>query len=353
MKRIKKNKVTIKVLVELILLVVFIGLTVFLFVSGLKPKVESSIYYNEKGNTDYFVYLKQNDYFTENILPKGMQYIASLIDHINVKFDYSFDASNKFDYEYKYYVTAKLVATDRDDSTKLIYENEYILLDEMIEEAKDSSSFTISPVLSIDYNKYNDIMNAFKKDYALSMNSNLIVTLHIQVDGLYGSKKSQIHSEQIQQINIPLSEQTINVSFNANSIDNSNEIVNYSDSTTYRILYFVSAFASLVVAVINGLNIVNYFSSNTTKKSEYTKKINKIMKEYDRIIVNSQKVPDLSDLKIIDVTSFEEILDARETIQKPIIFVELSENKKAWFIIVGDKLAYRYQLTSNDIKNGE
>ena len=343
-----KRKNTLKIFFEIVALIVFIGLTVFLFVSALNPTVKDSLSYKETGDTDYFVYLKPNNYFKEEVLPKNMQYIASLIDHINLKFDYTFNTTKKFNYEYKYYVTAKVIATDRNDSSKVIFENEEILLNEITERIHGSNSFVVNPVLNIDYNRYNDIMNSFKTDYGLLMDSNLVITLHINLSGEFGKESHTFSTEQTQQVVIPLSEQTLNITFSSKKIDNTDKILVYSENKFIRFAYLVLSFLSLVVSVIFGLNLANEISKKLDKKSEYTKTINKIMKEYDRIIVNSNTIPDVSDLEVIDVTSFDEILDARESIQRPIVFTEISKGKKAWFIIIGDKVAYRYVLTSTN-----
>ena len=47
------------------------------------------INYNETGNVDYKVYLKQNDYFDSPYLDDGLSYVASLIDHVETDFTYS------------------------------------------------------------------------------------------------------------------------------------------------------------------------------------------------------------------------------------------------------------------------
>ena len=56
-------------------------------------------------------------------------------------------------------------------------------------------------------------------------------------------------------------------------------------------------------------------------KSLYDVTLSKILREYDRVIVNSKKIVDLNNEKeIIDVNSFTELLDVRDNLEKPIIF---------------------------------
>ena len=84
-----------------------------------------SIANNETGNVDYTVYLKDNDFYTNKFLQKGdgevNNYIASLIDTVNVNFSYSNTYSDVVDYEYEYDIDAKILVTDKYDGSKVLY----------------------------------------------------------------------------------------------------------------------------------------------------------------------------------------------------------------------------------------
>ena len=80
-------------------------------------------------------------------------------------------------------------------------------------------------------------------------------------------------------------------------------------------------------------------------KQEYIKKLEKILKEYDRAIVTVTKKPDTTKKSINNVPSFEELLDARENLEKPILFYQNRSGSKSTFIIINDKEAYVYTLS--------
>ena len=74
-------------------------------------------------------------------------------------------------------------------------------------EIKDKNTFTISENVKIDYDKYNQIINNFKKDYMLSVTSDLTVSLLIEVDGKYVPADKVFDIDADINLTIPLSEQ--------------------------------------------------------------------------------------------------------------------------------------------------
>mgnify|MGYP003303592573 CR=1 FL=1 len=73
---------------------------------------EIKAYYSETSNLDYKVYLKKNNFYSENYLGKDQMYIASLIDYINTDFDYTFRSDENIGLEYSYFVEAIIQVTD-------------------------------------------------------------------------------------------------------------------------------------------------------------------------------------------------------------------------------------------------
>ena len=86
------------------------------------------IQYKEKSNLDYKVYLLENDFYDKDYLGKDMLYVASLIDKIEIDFDYLFESDEKENLDFTYSVIGKLSITNS-NGTKSYYENSYTLLD--------------------------------------------------------------------------------------------------------------------------------------------------------------------------------------------------------------------------------
>ena len=87
----------------------------------------------------------------------------------------------------------------------------------------------------------------------------------------------------------------------------------------------------------------------TNSKSSYEQKLSQILRDYDRLIVIARNGYVSADEKqIVKVESFEELLDARETLQKPIIYYKVNDVKSEFMVEDDDKL-YKFVLKEADL----
>lgn len=339
-----------RIVLGLIAIIVVTVINALSFQGGVKLETINSIYYNEKSNLDYKVYLKENDYFDEEYLGKDRQYIASLIDHISADFSYDLSASSAFDYNYKYWVTATLRANEKGEDGKVVYEKDFSLIEPKNFEFKDSNNFGINENVAIDYAYFNDIMNSFKKDYALTLDSNLIVKLHVELLGAADNIKQDITSNQVMEVSIPLSEQTINISMDYKDINNYEVIEEISTTEIINKLLFAIFIITTILDIVLVVEFVRLLEKIRKTNSLYTKKLNRILKEYDRAIVKTKKMPEIDDLKMIEVDSFEELLDARENLEKPILFIDVQAEQKSCFLIINQREVFKFVLKASDLE---
>jgi hypothetical protein len=305
-------------------------------------------FYNETSNLDYSVCLKENEYF-EQCLGKDRQYVANIIDYVNAEFKYVLNSSDVFDYNYKYHITAKIVATEKGDSSKILYTNEEIILTEKSFNMQASNNLIIEEQIRIDYDKYNEIVKSFKKDYTLSLDSYLVVTLFVSFDGSYKEFEENISNNKNISLVIPLSEQTIDIEMDYENLNDSKLIKsNFKKSSEDFIIYVICALFALL-DIIFILGIMRLLNKITVTKTIYEKTIIKIMREYNQIIVETKNIPAHESARIIEVKSFEELLDAREMIGKPILYIKIN-NQKSWFMISNGDEMYKYVLKAVDLE---
>ncbi len=349
----RKLKSSVSIIISIFALIVFGFLAVFCFNRSYEGHIPKAIYYNETSDLDYKVYLKENDIFETEYLEKDMQYVASLIDHIDFLFNYNFNSSAAFDYNYKYYAVAKVVAYERSNPKKVLYTKEETILPEVSTNMVNSSLYSVNKLISIDYGKYNDLVGAFKKNYILSLDSTLTITFYVTLDGTYKEFSKPINKEQVMTVEIPLSEQTVDIKINYNKINNANIIEATSEKSEMNIMYFSLCIVYVILEIIIVVKLVRLFVKLNKQKTYYSKALNKIMKEYDSIIVKSKNIPSLKDYNIIEVESFEELLDAREGAEKSILHIELRPNLESLFVIINNQLAYIYILKEEQNNNEE
>lgn len=307
---------------------------------------KNQIQYQEIGKVDYKVYLKENQYYNEKFLPKGMKYIANLINTINVDFKYEMHATDNMDYRYKYKIQAKLVITDKNDNTKVLYEKPVVLLNETTKEVTDNH-FIIDEDIDIDYDEYNNYVNAFKRDYALTVDSNLIITLDIMTEGNSDKIDETLDTTQALKISIPMSEQTLDIALDAKELNHQGMISGSDEFVIENPLLLVAGVTlSLTSIMMFGIAIYLYLSMRKTKDIYHTM-VQKYLKEYDRVIVTS-KQPNVDERlfdEVIRVVSIEELVDLHDMTGKPIIYYEVIPNEKSYFVIISDRLLYKLTIT--------
>lgn len=338
-----------RVVLGILTIIILTAITSVAFRYGVKLETINSLYYTEKSNLDYNVYLKPNDYFEEQFLGKDRQYVASLIDYISADFKYELNASDPFDYTYDYWITATLIAKEKTDKAKVVYEKEFPLLSKKDFKFKDSNNFYISENVKIDYAYYNEIINNFKKSYGLSLDSNLIVKMYVTMNGKEKSIKQDINSNQVMEVNIPLSEQTININMDYKEINDSKIVEEVSNTEIINYTLFVICIIALILDLIVVVRFVRFLEKIKNPSTEYNKKLHRILKEYDRAIVKTRRLPDIKDLKLIEVASFEELLDARDNLEEPILYIDITPNQKSCFLIINQKQVYKFVLKAADL----
>lgn len=344
--KIKHSKLTPKTLLTMCLMSTFILLiaTIVSFRESVTLNAKNSdVKYNEVGKVDYKVYLKDNNYYDSSFLNSGMQYVASLIKTVNVKFNYEMHSTKDIAFDSNYKIVGELQITERDDPSKVLYKKAEELVKTKSITVNDNN-FTINEEIDIDYDKYNNIVNSYKKDLGLIVSSNLILTLETNTNGTY--KTDKLEKDNKLQIIIPLSEATLNIKMNSNEINNSGSL---GDSNRLfiienNVLFIVCVFLLLVTIFSIVLDIYIYLKN--FKKDIYKAKVSKILKDYDRLIVNGKvNINEDNYENVVIIDDFKEIVDAAQNINQSILFYEAIPNEKCFFVVIADKTLYKYRLT--------
>lgn len=342
---VKKKRLSIKKWVLFLVLpsLAFIIFSMFCIFGSLSLNSSADqISYNESGNVDYKVYLKDNNYYEEKFLGKDMQYIASLINTINVDFNYQMHATEEMAFHYKYKIIGTLKITDKTDKSKVLYSKDYVLKEET-KNSVDANNFKITEDVDIDYDKYNSYANAFRRDYSLTSNAELTLKMVVDVDGKYQELKNKIDKENKLEITIPLSEQTIDITMDASKINHSDTL---SMKEGLQITNVILLIAGIILCIVglSGFGIALYLYLERYSNDPYERALHKIMKNYDTYIVKA-KNSFLESEEPIRVSSFEELIDAQQIEKAPILFYEVEPGKKAYFVLNGTKGTYRFTLT--------
>ncbi len=309
-----------------------------------------NVSYEEHGNTDYKVFLKDNIYYEDKYLDKNMSYIANLIDYISVDYNYKFKADTLFDGEYSYKIRADLEILNAENKT-LFFTKKYDLIKEKTFTIENQNEYNIVENIKIDYDHYNSLANGFKSSYGVDTESNLIVYLDIYRNIDQNSiNNPNINGKGTIKLTIPLSEKAINIKMDSMEINNKNVITSLDDYYLEDIKYLIIGIISLIVSLYLFIKIVKRLSRLSISPTDYDKTLKKILNQYDRLIVTTSSMPNLEKNNIIKLKEFVELLDAKDNLHKPIFFIEVTPHQKAYFFIQDDDNIILFTLKNIDNK---
>lgn len=309
--------------------------------------------YNESSNVDYNVSLKKNDYFDEDILPSGEQYITSIIDKVHIDYNYDFSATDQFVGTYSYRIYAKVSADYNVDpnTAKQVWSKEYDLVKKQEKKVDDKATFAIDEQVDVNYDTYNKIINDFKRDYMLAVNAKVDVIMDVNFNITYKDRKVKDSASLV--TSIPLSEQTIEISedYKANDqgdITQSSVIKRFNNVFVF-ILGIVFAILGIIILIKQWKKIIE----EDKKQSQYIKKLKKYLHDYGDIIATSKEVPKTKGLNVIEVVKFEDMVNAQDDLRVPIIFCETKKNQEGKFFLISQDCIYCYTLSEEITKGGK
>ena len=329
----------------------FLFAAIFLIITAIS--FENAVYtnYSEKSTLDYRVNLKPNNYYETNVLTKNMNvtaYVASLIDSIDAIYNYNFDIDNDITMDFSYDVIAKLVITDEHEENVYL-EKEYTLLKDKALTLENNKHIGINETIKIDYNYYNNIANGFKATYGVNSKSNLVVILSIRKTN-DDEATTILNGNSIQQLKIPLSERAISIKLDYTDLNNNSFVIREENLNVNNTIKLVAGGICLILGLYTALKTVRLFEKSSIKTNKFDKYVSKILRTYDRLIVESRNKINLDNYQIIKVNRFEELLDVRDNLKLPINYYVVTPHQKAEFYIISTNV-YMYTVKEVDLEN--
>ena len=300
--------------------------------------------YQENNKVNYQVYVKPNNFYETDYLDENMIYVASLIDKIKINFDYLFkiDEKNTFDFTSK--VIGNLVIANLSGNTKY-FEKEYVISDSETNQMVNEKNYNLNKEVEIDYDYYNQLANNFKTSYGLETNSYLEVSLQV-------NKKNDLNIDDVStsKVIIPLSEKSIEIKF-----DSQDSVLMKKTASKEKIIFNSDAFVKEITLFILSIcliwQIIKLLGLLVKKKNTYDVYLNKILKEYDRLIVETTTGINFKDNSIIKLDKFNELLDVRDNLKLPIMYYNVVKHQKCYFYIKNGTDIYMMKLKASDMEN--
>ena len=329
----------VRVILMLLGILALFAISCFFITKAVKYGSNETISYNETSKANYQVCLNENNIYQDSCLGEDMQYVSSLVHNISTSFEYDVDFSDIINYDINYDVVGILEIYDANDSAKSLLNQEEKLLNKT-QLTDENNNLHLSANVNIDYSKYNNIVEEYKKRYNLDLTASLKVMLFV-----YDNKDNR----NVSYINIPLGNQTFNIT--KSNISNTNQKVKITVNRWNKntIIYGSIATFLLLLSLFLLFKMTRLVWKVTNNRNKYQAKLSQILREYDRIIVIARDGYESNvNKKIIKVENFDELLDARETLEKPIIYSKVN-SVKSEFIVEDDEKLYKYVFKEADI----
>ena len=331
-----------------ILFVVLFGVGFFLIFKSLYVDNEQYVNYTETSNLDYKVYLKDNSFYDETYLGKDMLYVASLIDHIDLDFLYNFNISEKINLDFDYNMVGVLNITDA-DGKKTYLKKSYDLMPTKKFSMKDTQDHTITESLVIDYEKYNQIANAFKATYGVDSSSKLSIYFNVQKVSSDGSV-TDIAKDNNLLIEIPLSERSISISMDYKNINNNSNLIKKKSVSIGNIVLLLIAVGVVIASIVCLIKLFKLLGFRRGNKTLHDKYIDKVMKQYDRLIVEHLTYPNFNKYNLIQIKDFDELLDMRDNLKTPILYFNAIKHEESYFYIQNYDDLYLLTIKDKELK---
>lgn len=351
--KIKYESFENKLIKQIILMIFTLILSLGIIYYALNNTNKESISYTQNGNVDYKVCLKENNFYSQNCLDKNMSYVSSLIKNVGLTFNYDLNTSEQLNVKTEYEVTAKLVISNAENTSKY-FEQKYVLQDKTSEGISQiNNEYKISKNIDIDYDYYNTIASTFKSQYGVETNSYIEVSFQV-----FHTKKEnediRVPSPNPVILNIPLSQKSININMTASGI-NKQETQNIESSifTLNNIICLFIGIIALIVCLISGLKIAKMLTLIKEKKNNYDKFMEKILREYDRLIVETSTLPKFNNYFVTKVNSFGELIDVRDNLRLPIMYYEVAKHQKCHLYIIDNKNLYLLTVKAVDMEENK
>ena len=353
---LKFDKITIsKIIVSSLLVIAFVAQIAFLsyLLKGIMPKQDKNnanalMSYSSKGNLDYKVYLKPNDFISSPYLESGETYILNLIKYIKVNTSYNFNSSSKTKVNGNNKLVARLKFYYKESTNK--ESNPEIMKKEKILNQKIINFEDLGYSSTNEYNLYLDdylkILKDFQEQIKISVEGYLEVSSETALNGEIGGIK--YNSSYTNVIKIPLSGSVVKIE-SENPEDKTNYVYeNELVKSNKSVMSFI-IIANIICFICICFLLKKLFKF--TNRTEYDTTLSKILKTYDEIIVNTNNILDVDKYSIIEIPEFKEILNLSRELLLPIMNYEVKKGKETWFYVIKDDILYRFTVKEKKQEN--
>lgn len=352
MKKDNQLKPPKRIAIKLILIGLFFVFGSAIYFIGRQNSNKEIIFSSTGENSiDYRVFLKENEFFEEPFLGAGRTYITSLIDHIDVDFNYLERFSSAADVKVSYYLKATISAdkTDTSSASEAYWSKDYQLTEPQTFEFENVNHSSFNTSVTIDYPYYNSILESFREQYPVAADGTIKVSLIVDNTINEDEFANPLGFKTELSISLPLLEKAVEAKIDTETGNQSNEfktnkVVENPIYTFIKMIGIGIAILSVVLAVVMVIKRRVFINHH-----QYISTLDKILATNDSIITNIENMPNLNKFQKFEVQTFEELLDAYSEIRLPINFYQNQNGTESTFFITNEGIVWIYRLKKRNL----
>lgn len=269
-------------------------------------------------------------------------YVANLTDVIDTTIHYGYSGSEDTDLTYTYNAKIQVRGTYamKGDGEKLsnVWQKEYTIVSP-VSKTVTGKKFAVDKTIQIPYAEYKAMIDQYKTTLAVPINGEAVLTFTLNVSGKVNG--TRFSDKKVSTVTVPLDVQIYKLT------------VKYDKNTTKQVLDnrtiaekdLIERNMTIIISVVGviGLALVIYGFRKKIFKSPYRRELERIYRYYDGIIIKTSKQPDLSNKNVVQVQSFDDMVNLEEELKTPIVSSTTSDEATKFMIIKSD-VVYVYLL---------
>ena len=309
------------------------------------------IHYNESANVDYKVgVLEKNEFFTEDWLEPGKSYISDNTNNIVATFNYkmSMDES-KAKFMYQYTIDAETVIIDKTSGRPFAHNIEPEKLSQAEGVTKSSrNEFEIHDQININFRYFNNRAKEYIERYGLKDGKyacTLAVTMKVSIISSSPDFEESGNNSYFMTMNIPLGQDTFDINISSSATNNTNKVIACSQAGINPIVFKAIGIIFTILVVLALIFLVVFIYITRNEDINYSIKIKRILSAYRSFIQRITNEFDSEGYQILYVSTFNEMLGIRDTIQSPILMNENEDKTRTLFFIpTNTKILYIHEI---------
>lgn len=304
--------------------------------------------YKENANVNYRVKIKENEFYEDEYLDEQTTAIASLIENIDINFNYKIELEKKQDYAYSYKIIAK-TSVKEGTRENTIFEQSEELIEKPIVNTQNSKELEINEKVLIDYNQYNQKINKFISLYNLDdTTSTLDIEMYVYATDIKNGEQIN-KNDKVMSLSMPLTTKTINIGISKNVIKDEGKILIQENQEEKTILLYIGT-ALITLGTIVIIAFIKYMLDTRSAEKMYEQELRKILFNYKSYIQQANNTINENEYKTIQINTFDEILGLKETLQAPILMYTEENELQTKFMIINEGILYKYILGAKEIR---